>query len=320
MNAPPSASGAVKLGSLTIEPSNPAGRFSTEKLHATLAEVCAAAGLDHRGARLLRFTNNAVYRLARDPVVVRIVGSRTLRHRATKVVRVAGLLAEHGVPAVRLLAGVEQPMRVGEQVATLWEAVPVGGRRPGPRELAGLLRRVHAVPVDRSAQVLPGWDPLDDVRRRVADAEELPPGDRGFLLGECAELAGELAALRFPLRRGLVHGDAHLGNVIAGPGGPVLCDFDSTCVGPPEWDLTPLAVGVARFGEPRRRYRQFVRHYGFDVTDWDGFRVLRRVRELKLTTSVLPILRSHPEVRPELHRRLRDFRLGRNRSRWQRYR
>lgn len=160
---------------------------------------------------------------------------------------------------------------------------------------------------------------MGDVRRRVADAEELDPGDRGFLLDQCAQLGHELGRLRFPLGRSLVHGDAHLGNVLAGPDGPVLCDFDSACVGPPEWDLTPLAVGVERFGEPRRRYRRFAREYGFDVTDWDGFPVLRRVRELKLTTSVLPILRSYPEVRPELLRRLRDFRLGRHRARWQRY-
>lgn len=317
MNAPPLTPGPLTLGTLTIEP---AGRFTQERLRATLAEVCAATGLDDRDARLLRFTNNAVYRLAHDPVVVRIVGSHALRHRASKVVRVAGMLAEHGVPAVRPLPGVPQPVRVGEHVATLWETVPPAGRRPGPRALAELLRRVHDLPLDGLIGVLPDWDPLDDVRRRVADAEELDGRDRAFLLGECAEVAEELAGLRFPLRRGLVHGDAHLGNVIPESAGPVLCDFDSACVGPPEWDLTPLAVGVLRFGEPRGRYRRFVRRYGFDVTDWEGFRVLRRVRELKLTTSVLPILRSHPEVRPELRRRLRDFRLGRDDARWQRFR
>ncbi|MQA11419.1 MAG: phosphotransferase [Pseudonocardiaceae bacterium] len=298
------------------------GRFTPEKLRVTLAEVCAGVGLDHRGARLLRFTNNAVYQLANRPVVVRIVGSHAMRHRAAKVVWFARHLAAHGVPAVRLLPGVEQPVRVGEHVATLWETVPPSDKRPGPRQLAGLLRQLHELPVDVSSDgsALPVWNPLDDVRRRVADAEGLGASDRRFLLGECGEVAAALAELRFPLVPALVHGDAHLGNVIASPGGPVLCDFDSAAIGPPEWDLTPLAVGVARFGEPRRRYRRFVRGYGFDVTDWDGFRVLRRVRELKLITSVLPILRSHPEVGAELRRRLRDFRLGHDRARWQRYR
>jgi alkanesulfonate monooxygenase SsuD/methylene tetrahydromethanopterin reductase-like flavin-dependent oxidoreductase (luciferase family) len=48
--------------------------------------------------------------------------------------------------------------------------------------------------------------------------------------------------------------------------------------------------------------------------------VLRAVRELKLTTSVLPILRSHPQVAAELHRRLDDLRHGRTDVRWSRYR
>ncbi len=60
--------------------------------------------------------------------------------------------------------------------------------------------------------------------------------------------------------------------------------------------------------------------YGFDVTGWSGYPVLRQVRELKLTTSVLPILRSNPAVRDELHRRLADFRAGNTSSTWSPYR
>jgi aminoglycoside phosphotransferase (APT) family kinase protein len=164
------------------------------------------------------------------------------------------------------------------------------------------------------------WAPLDAVRARVADAEELDVRDRRFLLQRCAEVQDALDELDFPLPRGLVHGDAHPGNVIVGPDGPVLCDFDSSCVGPPEWDLTPLPVGRERFGDPAGRYQMLVDAYGFDVTSWAGFPVLSAVRELKLTTSVLPILRSHPAVRDELRRRLDDLRHGRTGVRWSRYR
>src|SRR5207247_8579692 len=80
------------------------GHFTREKLAEALVAVCEVAGLDPTGADLLRMTNNAVYRLARQPVVVRIVASRTLRHRVEKVVRVATWFAEHDVPAVRLLS------------------------------------------------------------------------------------------------------------------------------------------------------------------------------------------------------------------------
>ncbi|KAA9166922.1 aminoglycoside phosphotransferase family protein [Amycolatopsis acidicola] len=292
------------------------GRFTREKLDRALAQACELLGLDHRGARLLRFTNNAVYALAEAPVVLRIVGSTTLRHRAAKVVEVAKHFQRHGIPAIRLLPGVEQPIEVGEHVVTAWEYVePVA--RATAADLGTLLRRVHELPLPADVGE---WAPLADVRARVADAEELESGDRRFLLRRCSEVGAALAELQFPLRRALIHGDAHPGNVIVGVDGPVLCDFDSSCFGPPEWDLTPLAVGRERFGDPAGRYRALAEVYGFDVTRWEGFAVLRQARELKLTTSVLPILRSHPEVRTELRKRLDDLRTGRREKLWARYR
>jgi Phosphotransferase enzyme family len=293
------------------------GDFTRDKLEEALVAVCGVAGLDPAGAELLRMTNNAVYRLARHPVVVRIVASRALRHRVEKVVRVATWFAEHEVPAVRLWSGITQPVRVGGHLATLWDTVRFGGFRPRGRDLARLLRRIHALPAPPFP--LPTWQPLDDVRLRIDEADALPVRDRKFLLHRCEEVESRIQELRFGLPPSLIHGDAHLGNLIPSPAGPVLCDFDSSCIGPPEWDLTPLAVGVVRFGEPDGRYRELARTYGLDVTRWDGFPVLREVRELKLITSVLPIMTSHPEVRPELLRRLDDFRRGDTSARWSRY-
>ncbi|WP_037308861.1 aminoglycoside phosphotransferase family protein [Amycolatopsis orientalis] len=293
------------------------GRFTPGKLHDALRRTCELLGVDAEGARLLRFTNNAVYALASAPFVVRIVGSTQLRHRVGTVVRVARHLEVHGVPAIRLLPGIEQPVPVGEHLVTVWWKVPSTGRKAKSADLAALLRQVHAL---EPPEGLAEWAPFAAVRARVSDAEELADGDRRFLLDRCAEVEAALATLDFPLPRGLIHGDAHPGNVIAGPDGPVLCDFDSSGVGPPEWDLTPLAVGLERFGDPPARYRVFAERYGFDVTTWSGFSVLRAIRELKLTTSVLPILRSHPSVRDELRKRLDDLRYGRTGARWNRYR
>ncbi|UVS76368.1 Phosphotransferase enzyme family protein [Actinokineospora sp. UTMC 2448] len=292
------------------------GLFTRENLRSALAAVCEHVGLDPLGARLLRFTNNAVFLLATAPVVVRIVGSVALRHRVRKVVDVARWFAEHGVPAVRLVGDITQPVVVGHYTATLWHEVKPHDCPAAPADLARLLRTVHALPPPAG---LPEWDPLDDVRRRIGEADGVDDGELAFLRERCAEVAERLTAVEYALPSGFVHGDAHLGNLIPSPAGPVLCDFDSSCVGPPEWDLTPLAVGVRRFGEPVARYAELADAYGFDVMAWPGFAVLREVRELKLTTSVLPIMASSPEVRPELLRRLRDFRLGNTSTTWSRY-
>jgi len=293
------------------------GQFSPENLAEALNAVCAEAGLDPAGAELLRCTNNAVFELATAPVVVRIVASNALRHRVDKVVRVATWLAVHDLPAVRLVSGIGQPVAAGPYLATVWETVRHGGKQPRGRDLAQLLRRLHELPAPPFA--LPAWEPLDDVRRRIGEADGLDAADLRFLVDRLDEVSDRLDALEFALPTSLLHGDAHLGNLIPSPAGPVLCDFDSASLGPPEWDLTPLAVGVVRFGEPVGRYRELARTYGFDVTRWKGFPVLRAVRELKLITSVLPILSSRPEVRPEFFRRLTDVRRGDVSARWARY-
>jgi aminoglycoside phosphotransferase (APT) family kinase protein len=87
-----------------------------------------------------------------------------------------------------------------------------------------VLRAVHAVPLSRR---LPGWDPLTDFDNRVRHTTMMAAADRGFLSRRSAELAAAVAELRFVFPVSVVHGDAHLGNVIPGPDGPVLCDFDS---------------------------------------------------------------------------------------------
>ncbi|MEU4835430.1 aminoglycoside phosphotransferase family protein [Streptosporangium sp. NPDC023615] len=296
----------------------PAGGLTRERLGSLLASACERAGLVPGDAELIKFTNNAVFRLEREPVVVRIAGSSAARSRVPTVVSVARWLAGHDFPAVRLLEGCEQPLRVDGHLVTLWERVPHVGPRPGGAELAVLLGRLHALP-DPPPDV-PPWAPMAEVRQRLAEPEELSPHDRGFLLDECDEIEERLAGLQCALPAGLVHGDAFTGNVIAGPAGPVLCDFDGTAIGPREWDLVPVAVGRLRMDYPWDEHTPLAEGYGFDVTRWPGFPVLRRLRELKLVTSVLPVLRSNPGVRAQWEHRMRSFKARDRTVRWQPYR
>jgi len=283
-----------------------------------LAQVCAKVGLDHEGATLLRYVGNAVFRLHAQPVVVRIVLAPSLRHRVPKVVEVARWLADCGVRAVRLLDDIEQPVRAGDHLATVWHEVPITGPAPTGADLARLLRRFHELPGPPFE--LPGWEPLAIVRGRLRDAEGVGPGDLSFLRSLCDDVEAALATVVYHLPLGPVHGDAHLGNLIPGPDGPVLCDFDSTCFGPREWDLTPMAVGRLRLGHPPENYRAFVEGYGFDVTTWPGFPVLRQVRELKMVAGALPVLGGNRLVRAEFARRIQSLRDGVDSGGWSPYR
>jgi hypothetical protein len=285
-----------------------------EQLAIGLRAVCAELGLDPRGARLLRNVNNAVFQLAGDPVVIRLVTLPSYVARARLAVAAATVFAEHDVPAIQLLPGVRQPVQSGEHLATVWQSVRPTGALPGGADLAELLRAVHAVPLP--CRALPSWDPLTDFDNRVRHTTTMTAADRDFLLCRSAELAAAVAELNFALPAAVLHGDAHLGNVIAGSDHPVLCDFDSCAVGPREWDLTPIAVSNVRFHRPAAHLRDFVETYGFDVRDWDGFPVLHGIRDLKLIAGVFPRAGSAPTVQAEFDRRMVSLRAGRQFERW----
>lgn len=292
--------------------------LTADRLTTVLAEVCDQAGLDPDGAELIKFTNNAVFRLVRDPVVVRIAGSGAVRARVPKIVAVARWLAEQNMPSVRLLESVEQqPVQADGYLATLWQQVPATGPAPAGYDLAAILRRFHELPLPDFE--LPAWRPVGPIRERIAEAHGLADEDLAFLLAACDETEAALAGLRYELPPGPIHGDSFLGNLIPGPVGPVICDFDSTSTGPREWDLTPAAVGKLRFNYPVDVHGQLASAYGFNVTTWHGFPVLRHLRELQLVTSVLPVLEDNPGLREQWEWRYRSFRERDEGVRWETY-
>jgi Phosphotransferase enzyme family len=294
------------------------GRLTRSTLDALLAAIGKQADLDVREAQLIKFTNNAVFRLAHEPVIVRVAGSETMRARVPKVVQVARWLAEHDAPAVQLLDGVPQPLEIDRQLITLWQTVPPGATPPTGADLARILRLLHDLPAP--APSLPVWRPFDEIRSRLAEPEGLDDSDLTYLSGECDRIEAELADVRYVLPPGPIHGDAFLGNLIPSPDEPVICDFDSTADGPREWDLTPVAVGRLRFDYPGDAYGELAAGYGFDVLNWPGFPVLRQIRELKLVTSVIPILHSNPALREQWAFRLRTFRERDGAAKWSTYR
>jgi hypothetical protein len=294
------------------------GRFTEMKLKAALVEICAKVGLDSSSATLVKMTNNAVFRLASAPFVVRVATSKAMRHRVAKVVMVARWLSTNGFPSVRLAESIEQPVVAGDHIATIWDLVEEDGPSPTGSDLGQLIRSFHELAPPTSS--LPNWDPLDDIRRRIGDAEDLSEADRRYLVDQCHEAGEALARIQYTLPAGPIHGDAFLGNVIPSANGPVLCDFDSTSIGPREWDLIPVALGQIRFRHPARQKDDFVAAYGMDVTHWSGFPVLRRIRELKLVTSALPVIASRPGVREQVERRIWSLRTGDQEATWTPYR
>jgi aminoglycoside phosphotransferase (APT) family kinase protein len=282
--------------------------FTAASAAGTLERACARVGVDAGDAELLRLGENALWRLARAGLVVRIARSTQRLATVDKELRVARWLADLDFPATRVAEELAQPLLVDGRVVSWWRTVPASARRPSVVDLARILRAWHRLP--DPPFTLPPLDPLGAVPGRLAHATGVAQADRDLLAVRCAELGERYAALRLPSPLRAIHGDAHRGNLLAEDGRTVIGDFEAAAVGPPEWDLVPTAIAVARFGLPAADYQAFTAAYGWDVITWDGFAVLRAVRELTMTTWLMQNIREDHAAAAEFTLRVACLREG----------
>jgi hypothetical protein len=294
--------------------SAPFGRFTEAAMLSTLARISASLGIDDGDARLLRLTNNAVFAIPHAGLVVRITRSRTLHARVNKNVVLGTWFAEVDAPTIRLADNIEQPVIDRDLLATVWIWVPPTPPRPDARDLGVALRGFHALGLPPFE--LPAWDPIGDARTRIADAEALDVADREYLLAWCDRLQPRLEEFAAATDLGLLHGDAHEGNLLRAPDGRVLlCDFDATCAGPWQVDLVPAPANEARFGSTGA-HAKLASAYGYDITEDPAWPLLLEARELKMIAAGAPILASAPGVAAEFKLRLDSVRDGDSSVRW----
>ncbi|RVU28552.1 aminoglycoside phosphotransferase family protein [Streptomyces antnestii] len=280
-------------------------------------KVLAAAGLpdgtrgDGREAELLALGENAVFALG--DLVVKVGRAPELLERARHELSVAGWLAGQGVPAVR--AAEPEPLLVDGHPVTLWHRVPAALRPAEPRDLAELLRLVHALPAPPFA--LPRRELLGGVERWLRLAgDAIDPADAAYLRERRDGFADAAAALVPHLPPGPIHGDALPRNVHIGPDGPVLVDLETFSSDLREHDLVVMALSRDRYGLVPEAYDAFTRTYGWDVREWDGCAVLRGARETASCAWVAQHAPANPKALAEFGRRVASLRDGDPTVRW----
>jgi hypothetical protein len=277
-------------------------------------EVLAAAEVlpgRVREARLLALGENAVF--AAGDLVVKVGRDAELLDRARRELDVAMWLAEAGVPAVR--AADPEALLVEGHPVTVWHRMPDPVRPAEPRDLAVLLRRVHALPSPSFG--LPSRDLLGGVERWLRLAgEAIDPGDAAYLRERRDGFAAAAAALTAHLPPGPIHGDALPRNVHVGPDGPVLVDLETFSADLREHDLVVMALDRDRYGLSAEAYDAFTSAYGWDVRAWEGCSVLRGARETASCAWVAQHAPGNPKALAEFERRVASLRDGDETVRW----
>jgi aminoglycoside phosphotransferase (APT) family kinase protein len=285
--------------------------FGATTALAALVEASKAVGLDPRDAELVRVGSNAVFRYRHVPIVGRVAPSEARFESARREVAVARWLAEAGVPAVRAL-DVTQPLVAQHRVVTFWESASDSVEYGSTVELGLLLRQLHSLtsPLD-----LPACDPIGRAlnRLRNLDGEYAP-----FLLDRIDQLREPYSQLTFALPTGVIHGDANVGNVIRDRHGrAILSDLDGVSTGSREWDLVQTALFYERLGwHTLNEYRGLVDSYGFDIMTWDGYPIMRDLRELVMVAWLAEKSASDAGLATELAIRVRALQTGASRRDW----
>ena len=275
---------------------------------AALAYAAGQCGLDDHGTRLVRLFDTAVYRLPAAGAVARIalLTSPGMVTQLATTVHVTRWLTGIAFPTVEPLP-VNQPV-VGHGCAvTFWRYLPQDGPVPGPADLGCLLRRLHrlgAPPVP-----LPTYRPLVPVRSAIESSRAIDDEERRWLTDHCGRLLDAYDQLKFPLPAGMIHGDAWRGNLMRDGRRIVLADWDAVSNGPREIDLIPT-LQASRFGLPEDQRDAFIAAYGRDIRSWEGYPILRDIRELSTISALLRAGHIDRAAGRELQTRLRSLRTG----------
>ncbi|MGH3936924.1 MAG: phosphotransferase enzyme family protein [Pseudonocardiaceae bacterium] len=273
--------------------------------HHELSAVCDALGLDASGARMLRSRSNAVFHLPAESVVVRLSSATpTNEARAALVASLTRRIAAHGGPALAPTSH-PQPVREAGTVATLWPYLPSTGI-PRARDLAGAVRELHHL--GAQPPPLPEHQPLARLHEALdldnaRDQPALPTDTREWLLAHATRLQHAYDTTATPLGRGLIHADVQPDNLLQDSDGRwLLIDWDRASHGPRELDLV-FAV-PDHFHDPDTERTEFSVVYGYDITSWTGWTLIRDLSELHSLAGYIRRAATNPAARDEFHRRV----------------
>jgi len=245
----------------------------------TAVEAAAQHGLAPVGAYALRVGENGVVVLPAAGALARVVQGENALDHASSELSVADWLLSRDVPVARPVV----PVAVGGYVVSFWEFL-ADGRPADLVTLARCLRTLHAIPLPAGSLLSP-VDPFSRFEERLAAGSALSAADRAFLGDLRDRLAEQWNRASFELGKTVVHGDAHMDNLLQSAGGRIaFVDLETMAIGPPEWDLTLTALYYECAWFSLNQYLDFVDAYGYDVRVSAAWPVLRGIRMLRMTT------------------------------------
>lgn len=239
----------------------------------------------------LRFGQNGMFVDRDSAQVLRVHRPTRSISEVSKEVALVEHLDEVNFPSTRLSSRyAPQPVVFDESIITIWELEHDTGAEKNLGELGTLIRAFHEAVADASES----WPPLPWIDISLERLERYMSDSRfdsatiGSINKRVEQLQGIASgSIKSELGWGIVHGDAHIGNVISGAEGLVLADFERVCVSAREWDAIPTVVAIRRFGNDEKQLRSFASTFHNDLLDHEFLDDMCEVREWFMLTALM---------------------------------
>jgi hypothetical protein len=277
--------------------------------------VARAHGLRVDDPVVLRDRLNVLVWLKPAPVVARVAGTIAAVRPGDEWVRrelaVAGSLAAAGAPVVAPSAELPPgPHLCHERLVSFWTYVRPREAPVDPVAAGEALRACHEA-LREFAGSLPLLGVITEAEAllaRLAAEHTLEPAAATALQHRFDDVRAALENLRAPVQP--LHADAHLGNVLNGPDGPLWNDWEDTCLGPVGWDAACLIGNARMTGEGVARAEAALAATGIAL-DPGELALWVEARTLQGLVWVAYVAREHPERRAALEPWLQAARLTR---------
>jgi thiamine kinase-like enzyme len=275
-----------------------------EEALGAVTSAATAAGVSANDATVLRVGENGVVLLPTAGVLARVVPRAAKGSDPGREIEAAAWLASSRVPVVHPAR--PEPIIIGQYVVSLWDYLP--DSRPADLiTLAKCLRQLHSVPPPKN--LLPHISPFEKFEERLEAGAGLDTSDRVFLRQLRDELSAQWTMAEFALGSAVLHGDAHMENLlVTADGREAFVDLETVCIGPPEWDLTLTALYYECGWFSAVEYVDFARTYGFDVRRSPSWPMLRLIRMLRMTLWLAQSADNDAHRRRQLRHRIDTLR------------
>lgn len=278
--------------------------LSTEHAIAETRALARELALDAEPL-VLADKSNLVLALEPHPLVARVAMATSLVRVGMAFLRrevdITRFLSQRGAPVTRPTAG---PFERGGLVISIWERETIVADRADPRASGAALREVHRHLTQYDAASLPVWGSVEEARAVFARARFFTASERARVeraWDDAMKVVDSARARSASFQP--VHGDAHIGNVLATKRGPLLTDWEDAFVGPVEWDIASLRSKAELFGEEGADIDAMTEAYGTDY-DAELARELGLVRNVQVVSWLAIFAERHPDVLPRMRARI----------------